>query len=213
MKSFERRNQDLFLRNTYRGAGKFEIPMILKQDVSLHDLQLIGYHNTKAKDSANKEKTVHFFLDDVKFESVWNHPQRSLERLRQYKQVLSPDFSLYTNMPLAVQVYQVFRQAWMGAYWQQKGLAVIPTVTWGDARSYDFCFDGIEQGSVVAVSTLGAKRYKDLYLPGFLELLKRIRPEKVLCYAKPFPEMYELCDMIEVPHESVTARARKGSGG
>ncbi|BDF57798.1 hypothetical protein CE91St36_06150 [Christensenellaceae bacterium] len=211
MKSFDLRNHDLFLRNAYTGLSRYEIPLIHRQDIDLDNLQFIGYHNTKTKDAANKGKTVHFFLDDVKFESAWNRPQRSIERLRQYKQVLSPDFSLYTNMPLALQLYNVFRQSWMGAYWQQKGLTVIPTVTWGDTRSYDFCFDGIEPGAVVAVSTLGAKKYKDLYLPGFIEMIKRLMPQKVLCYTNPFPEMADLCDMIEIPHESITAKAQRGS--
>ena len=115
-------------------------------------------------------------------------------------------------MPLALQLWNTFRRRWISAYWQQEGLTVIPAVTWGDTRSYDFCFDGIEPGAVVAVSTLGAKKYKDLYLPGFIGMMKRLTPQKVICYAKPFPEMADLCDMIEVPHESITAKAQKGSG-
>lgn len=65
---------------------------------------------------------------------------------------------------------------------------------------------------MVAVSTLGAKRYKDLYLPGFIQMVKHIAPEKVVCYSKPFPEMEQLCDIIEMPHESATAKAKKGGG-
>lgn len=211
MKSFDLRNHDLFLRNAYESIGSYDIPMIRIQNVCLDNLQFIGYHNTKAKDDTNKEKTVHFFLDDVKFEGVWSQPHRSLERLRQYRQILSPDFSLYTNMPRALQLWNTFRRRWISAHWQNEGLTVIPAVTWGDARSYDFYFDGIEQGAVVAVSTLGAKRYKDLYLPGFIEMIKRLDPPKVICYTTPFPEMVDLCDMIEVPHESITATAQRGS--
>lgn len=212
MKSFDLRNNDLFLRNSYYAVGKYDIPMICKQNVDLDNLQFVGYHNTKAQDDTGKDKTVHFFIDDVKFEGVWNRPERSAERLRQYKQILSPDFSLYTNMPVAMQLWNTFRRRWMSAYWQAEGLTVIPAVTWGDERSFDFCFDGIEQGGVVAVSTLGAKRYKDLYLPGFIQMVKHIAPEKVVCYSKPFPEMEQLCDIIEMPHESATAKAKKGGG-
>lgn len=209
MKSFDLRNQELFLRNIYLGAGDYDIPMVRKQTIDLHDLQYVGYHRTKAQDGMNGRKTVHFFMDDMKFEGVWNYPQRSLERLRQYKQVLSPDFSLYTNMPLVMQVWNTFRRRWVSAYWQAEGLTVIPAVTWGDARSYPFCFDGIEKDAVLAVSTLGAKRYKDLYLPGFIQMIQRLQPKKVICYTTPFPEMHELCDMIEVPYESVASRVRK----
>ena len=43
-------------------------------------------------------------------------------------------------MPLALQIESVFKNRWCGAYWQSKGLKVIPTVSWGDERSFDFCF-------------------------------------------------------------------------
>lgn len=105
--------------------------MICKQNVDLDNLQFVEYHNTKAQDDTGKDKTVHFFIDDVKFEGVWNRPERSAERLRQYKQILSPDFSLYTNMPVAMQLWNTFRRRWMSAYWQAEGLTVIPAVTWG----------------------------------------------------------------------------------
>lgn len=111
-------------------------------------------------------------------------------------------------MPLAMQIWNTFRRRWISAYWQTEGLTVIPALTWGDVRSYDFCFEGIEQGAVVAVSTLGAKKYKDLYLPGFIQMVQRLRPEKVICYTTPFPEMLDLCDMIEVPYESSVINAK-----
>lgn len=36
------------------------------------------------------------------------------------------------------------REFWRKGYY--------PTVSWGDENSFEFCFDGIEEGSVVAVS-------------------------------------------------------------
>lgn len=66
------------------------------------DLNFLGFHNTKSNDKSNKSKTVHFYIDDSKFEKVWNNPEKYITRLQQYKQVLSPDFSLFTNMPIAL---------------------------------------------------------------------------------------------------------------
>ena len=39
------------------------------QDISLEKLSLIGYD--KINQSDEKEKTVHFFLDDYRFESIY----------------------------------------------------------------------------------------------------------------------------------------------
>ena len=73
--------------------------------------------------------------------------------------------------------------------YQQCGITVIPTVSWGLPQSYHFCFNGIEEGSVVAVSTVGVRTEKDFFLQGYNELLRRIKPSAVICYGKPFEEM------------------------
>lgn len=52
-----------------------------------------------------------------------------------------------------------------------------------------FCFDGIEQNSIVAVSTLGVRTEKDLFMQGYNEMLRRLNPSKIICYGKPFEEM------------------------
>ena len=76
-----------------------------------------------------------------------------IEKLSRYRAVLSPDFSMYLEMAPVMQLYNVFRNRWCGAYWASKGIRVVPTVNWGDESTFDFCFEGIEKGSVVAVST------------------------------------------------------------
>ncbi|MVB10497.1 hypothetical protein CAFE_11870 [Caprobacter fermentans] len=186
MTSEEFRNDSLFLRDQFLHDGVFEMPIIKKTDIPLEDLALIGY------DKLNKEsfsRIVHFFLDDYKFEVMWNDPEPRIERLRKYKAVLSPQFSLYTEMPLALKVYNTFRNLWCGAYFQSKGLKVIPSLVWGEPNTFWFCFDGLEQGSIVAVSTIGMRKEKTLFLQGYTEMLKRIQPSAIICFGTPFEEM------------------------
>ena len=52
-----------------------------------------------------------------------------------------------------MQRYNTFRNRWVGAYLTNKGIRVIPTISWGLENTFDFCFNGIEKGSTVAVST------------------------------------------------------------
>lgn len=186
MTSEEFRTDPMFLRNQCAGTGDFEMPMIRREEVALENVQLVGYDNLSKKET---NKMVHFFLDDYKFEAVWNKPDSKVEVLKEYRAVLSPQFSVYTEMPLPLQIYNIFRSRWCGAYLQKHGVSVIPTVSWGKPTTFWFCFDGIEKGSVVAVSTLGVRTEKTLFLQGYSEMLKRIRPEAVICYGKPFEEM------------------------
>lgn len=66
---------------------------------------------------------------------------------------------------------------------------IIPNVGWGDTSTFEFCFDGIEKGSIVAVGTIGCKRSKLAFMRGYNEMLKRIEPSAVICFGKPFAEM------------------------
>lgn len=94
-----------------------------------------------------------------------------------------------------MQIYNLFRNRWCGAYWASKGIRVIPSVNWGDESTFDFCFQGIEKGSTVAVSTYMAsesehhKDQKDWFMAGYDEMLRQIEPERIICYNTPFPEM------------------------
>ena len=174
----------------------FKLPLVKKQEISLEDVSLIGYD--KINQSNDYKSIVHFFLDDYKFESIYNNPEKKIEALRQFKAVLTPDFSMFVEMPIALQLFATFKNRWTGAYLQQQGIKVIPTVRWGDLTSFNFCFDGIEKGSIVAVSTIGVKKQKSHFMLGYNEMLSRIKPSKIICYGKPFDEMKG--DIIEVDY-------------
>lgn len=120
--SCEFRNNELFLRNQFHGEGIFELPVIRRQEIDLKDVKLIGYDKTKPDDKANAKSFVHFFLDDYKFGVLWNDLEPRLQKLSQYKGILSPQFSTYYTMSAAMQIYNTFRSRWCGAYLQSKGL-------------------------------------------------------------------------------------------
>ena len=192
------RTSQTLLRNQFPGKGKLQIPVIPKFQANPDDftnLLLLGFDKTRLEDSRYLDRMVHFFLYDYRFERVWKDPDHDSEKLSRYRAVLSPDFSLYLEMAPVMQLYNVFRNRWCGAYWASKGIRVIPTVNWGDESTFDFCFDGIEKGSVVAVSTYMASQHdnrrdqKEWFMAGYQEMLRRIEPEKIICYHTPFPEM------------------------
>ena len=201
------RTSQMLLRNRFAGKGKFKIPVIPKfeaKDGDFDSLLLIGFDKTRLEDRNHLGRMVHFFLYDYKFERVWKSPDSDIEKLRRYRAVFSPDFSVYLEMAPVMQLYNVFRNRWCGAYWASKALRVVPTVR-GDESTFDFCFEGIEKGSVVAVSTYMAsahdnrKDQKEWFLKGYAEMLRQIEPEKVICYNTPFPEMAG--DIITVDYE------------
>lgn len=196
--NYQYRTSQAMLRNQFEGEGAFQIPIIPKasfNDEDFRELLLIGFDRARPDDKKNRERMVHFFLYDYKFERVWKDAEKDLERLKNYRAVLSPDFSMYQEMNPTMQLYNTFRNRWCGAYWADKGLRVIPTVSWGNENTFDFCFLGIPKGSTIAVSTYMVSEHdnrcdqKDFFMKGYREMLRRIEPERIICYNTPFPEM------------------------
>lgn len=171
--------QDLFESDNVYG-----IPAIARQEHAV-PAQLLQWGSRPAllKVKPRERAAVHFFLDDYRFESLWKNPERNLDALLRVGCVLSPDFSLWRDMPLAMQIWQTYRNRWLGAYWQQQGLQVIPTLTWSEP--YDFCYAGIERGAMVAISTVGVIKDKEahsLFRAGFEKMIEAIQPATILCY-------------------------------
>ncbi|PLS26024.1 DUF4417 domain-containing protein [Bifidobacterium parmae] len=150
---------------------------------------LIGFNYARSEERADRTGAgVHFFVDDYQFERVWRHPERYVRVLSRFQCVLTPDFSLYRDMPLAQQLHNVYRSRLIGAYWQRHGLNVIPTLQWSTAESHSFAFDGLPRRSVVAVSTVGVLADHEasrLWTLGMREALRRLEPRLVLLYGRP----------------------------
>ncbi len=184
------RDNPLFMRNNFDTVGKWGIPLIKKQEMSTDNIMLVACSDTRANDNEeNKKKGVHFFVDDYRFEGIYNNPERTLARYSQYDFLLSPDFSTYADMPLWRLLENVAKNRWVGAYWQAQGLTVIPTVSWGTAQTFEFCFDGVEQGSIVAIGMIGCKHSKLGFMRGYNAMLEKINPSTVICFGTPFPDM------------------------
>lgn len=190
MTSVEMRGDILFSRNSFPTVGKWHIPIVERQRIELDNVELIAYSDIRTKDNAlNRKKGVHFFIDDYRFEGVYKNPEKSLGRLSQYKFLLTPDYSTYADMNYWRQMESIAHSRWVGAFWQDQGQIVIPTISWSDEGSFEFCFDGVEKHSIVAVGMIGCKKSKNEYLLGYNEMLNRIEPDAIICFGDPFSEM------------------------
>ena len=185
----KRKKKQKIVRNEFAKCGKFGMPLIKKQNIDIDKIELWNYAKTKMNDVNNKNKTIHFFTYDWIFENVYEKPEVTLEKLDQYYALLTPEFSMYSDMPLARQIDSVFKNRWCGAFFQKHGMRVIPTVCCAGSESYDFCFDGIEQGSVVAISTYCREEYKKEFMKSYNKMLEMVKPSAIICYGTPFDAM------------------------
>lgn len=165
------------------GENTFDIPRIApvyKCDVE----NWIGFNY--ARGCAKEERLqhgVHFYVDDYQFHRVWQDPDRYGEMLRGFGAVMSPDFSMYTDFPKAVQIFNSYRNHWLACRWQELGVTVIPTILWSDRASFEYCFDGDPQFGVVSVSSVGtqdSRAGREAFLDGYREMMRRLHPCKII---------------------------------
>lgn len=155
---------------------------IIKNDNYVPD-ELIGFNY--AKTSKNKDVGIHFYIDDYQFERIWNYPEKYVGILSEYDCILSPDFSLYMDMPMPMKIWNIYRSRQIGAFYQSLGIKVIPTLSWAEPETYCFCFQGVEKSSIVSVSTVGVKNSgeaKEIWSDGMKEAIRQIEPSMILEY-------------------------------
>lgn len=172
-------------RAVFPSSNEWDIPDLPRSDI--RPTALAPYSSRREILAAPDGAAVHFFLDDYRFETVWTHPYRGLDRISHLGQALTPDFSIWRDMPLVMQQWQVYRSRWCGAWLLLNGIGMVPTVSWSTPKTFEFAFAGIAKGSTVAISTVGLRdsQAKRLFLAGCEALVDRVSPLTILVYGQP----------------------------
>ena len=170
----------------FPGVGKYDIPQL----EPIHENEIgeikewIGF-NYVLSDTEPEGKAVHFFIDDYQFTRIWNTPEKYMEKLARYEAVLTPDFSPYSDMPLATQIFNHYRKHWVGKLMQEYGVKVIPTIRASrDERSLDFYLDGEPKGGVVCISSMWTSDddAREYFKREYETMRRTLKPEKIYVY-------------------------------
>lgn len=159
---------------------------------------LIGYdeakriHNLMKK--TNPEYTVkayvHFYIDDNKFDgkcsSIWFYPLDAYEILRHFSGIITPDFSTNQDFPEPLKIYNTYRMRCFGYWLYSLGIPVIHNVRWGTEESWNYCFDGIAQGSNICIGTVASSLNllvnRKIFEAGLIEMTRRVQPNTIMTY-------------------------------
>lgn len=203
--TYKKYNLDIY--DPFDVTGPYEMPIIHRCDVVPESL--IGFNEVLSCRCYNHG--VHMFIDDYQFERLWNHPKRYVNILKRFECVFSPDFSLYMDMPMAMKVWNIYRSRLIGQYLQNLGICVIPTVSWAERETYTFCFDGIEPGGVVAISTIGCIKdefARSIWEDGVDYMIDKLKPTAILIYGQSIGHDFKGTKVIYYKNK-VIERARK----
>lgn len=200
-----------FLVKNANYAGNEEIPCV--KTSNLLPEKVISF--SKAVTSKEYDSWIHFYEHDYKFEKLWNNPQKYLPIVKKFKGIISPDFSLYYDMPLVMQKWNTYRGKALASYFYENGVEIIPNVRWGDERTFELATLGVEKNKTIAVGTHGCIKIveeKLMFIRGFDYVVQALKPENIVVYGRLPDKIFCLAKMygINLIHfESEFAAAHK----
>ena len=199
--------KDVFNSFLVRNAtydGEDEIPCITTSD--LIPEKVITF--SKARNKQEYDAWIHFFEHDSVIECFWRNPQKYLPMIKRYKGVISPDYSLYYDMPLNMQKYNTYRGKALAHWLIENGVEVIPNVRWGDERTFETACLGVEPNKTIAVGTHGCIKTiegRNMFIKGFDYVINKLKPKAVIVYGRMPDKIFCLAKIqgIElIPFES-----------
>ena len=131
--------------------GPFDIPVI--EGTTEIPNRLVKF--SKAMRTKDYNQWVHFYEDDYQFERIWNRPRKYIRRLKKYNGVILPDFSLYRDMPLAMQIWNIYRSRALGHWLEERGVKVIVNYRVGDKRTFDIACSGMPERKIISIGSVG----------------------------------------------------------
>jgi len=167
-------------------TGIYDFP-IVKPYRGLIPTDFTPYDHHK---TGNTLGAVHFFIDDYNYPCmhIWSNLQNYTHNVSRYNVIIAPDNSMYLDQSAALNIYQVYQNRVITAYWQKIGLNVIPVVSWGNADSFNYCFDALPQNSILAIGGLGTKCSKaltTLWEYGVKLTIEKLQPQALILYGSP----------------------------
>ena len=139
--------------------GYYGIPKIL--GCSTVPERLVAFSEAVAKrKKPDPDAWVNFYEDDYRFARFWANPEKYYGRLRAFAGVVSPDHSLYRNMPTAQKIGHTYQNQLLGARLQADGVNVIANVRLSGPDSVPYALAGIPQRSTLALGLNGCTKDK-----------------------------------------------------
>lgn len=205
--------------------GIFEIPVIHNEPGTFVPGRLVPF--TKRCVTSMSDEFVCFYVHDFRFADVLRNARAYLECFRKFSGLVSPDCSLYRDMPLVLQIVNTYFNRALGHYFQANGLRVVANVRWGDERSYTkllfpepFAFAGVEKNAVVSVGTYGCSTGSENAYHrkrGLAAMFEELSPRQVWVYgayaASEFADYERYSDIRHFQDWMSISFGRGGSDG
>lgn len=195
--------------------GELEIPNLS----ATNDIPESLIPFSQALNSTKYSSWIHFYEDDVRFDRIWKEPKRYLPIIKKFAGAITPDFSLYRDMPLVMQHWNIYRNRSIGHWLQTNNIPTIPNLRWADNRTYATCCLGIPQNSTIAVSTHGCIKHtidRRLFIEGLDHVIAAVNPQVIIVHGRAPLQifgLYEASGIKVIQFDSAFAQAHESVKG
>lgn len=210
---------DIFHSNYYVGAtyaGDFEMPVI--QGTDEIPWSLVRFSDSKSRRRSDLDAWVIPYEHDIKLRPFWRNAYKYMDCLLEHPGIVSWDFSMYLNMPFALQQWSCFRGRLLGSLYERCGGTCIPNIRPTDHRSFLYAFDGLPTEATVSMGTLGALRTpqeRTIFTAYVDETVKRLRPKNIVVYGTAPDDVFRSAldagtNIVAFPSQTAMAYGRCG---
>ena len=166
--------------------GPDQVPVLRRFDAEYLPTHLVAF-NDRGRGHDPIDTGIHFYKRDQALSSVVVNPLNWIDRIFDYKCVLTPDITLSSNLPRWQRVRNTVYSRAVGAVWQSRGIHVLPSLRWVDSKDYDFVKSGLEYGTCFAVSSYGVlsdpEKTRD-FNNGLKHFQRELKPQEILIYGR-----------------------------
>lgn len=101
----------------------FEIPVLdLSMQAKYAEIPFVCFGEQKRTYKMNGHGTLHFYTDDYRFSSLYEHPEKILQH--NPANIVEPNFSLFNDMAVPFGIEAVYKKRFIARSCQEKGIGV-----------------------------------------------------------------------------------------
>lgn len=121
-----------------------EIPL-LRDDVQPEfcEIPFVCWGEAARTFQMNGNGTLHFYTDDYRFQSVYDHPEKILSM--NPATIVEPNFSLFAETPVSMGLQAIYRKRFVARAMQERGIGVLVDLN-VNSKFYKLNMLGVPQG-------------------------------------------------------------------
>ena len=107
----------------FQSDNELEVPTLrLDRQPNVCDIPFLAYGEQSRKTQMNGYGTLHFYVDDYRFNTIYDHPNKIVEI--NPKNIVEPNYSLYCETPIALGLQHIYKKRAIARYCQDHGIGV-----------------------------------------------------------------------------------------